>query len=134
MLTAALLATAPLFGGMVLYSFCFAAFLFTVLPPDVAGPTIRSAFPLFYVFVMGTAAAAMILVWPFDPVAAALLAGITVTTLPTRQILMPAINRATDTGARARFNTLHGLSVAITLVHIVLAGVVLARFVRGPLL
>jgi hypothetical protein len=45
---------------------------------------------------------------------------------------MPAINRASDTGARARFNALHGLSVAITLAHIALAGVVLVRLVGGP--
>ena len=131
MLTAALLTTALLFGGITLYSFGFAAFLFSALPPDVAGPTIRRAFPLFYLFVMGTAAVATALVWPFDPLSAALLATIVVTTLPARQILMPAINRATDTGARERFNALHGLSVAITLAHIALAGVVLARFVGG---
>ncbi|QDM15861.1 DUF4149 domain-containing protein [Tardiphaga sp. vice352] len=131
MLTAALLITALLFGGITLYSFGFAAFLFSALPPDVAGPTIRRAFPLFYLFVMGTAAVATALVWPFDPLSAVLLTTIAVTTLPVRQILMPAINRATDTGARARFNALHGLSVAITLAHIALAGVVLARFVGG---
>jgi hypothetical protein len=127
MLTAALLSTALLFGGMVLYSFGFAAFLFTALPPEVAGPTIRRAFPLFYLFVMGTAAAATALAWPFDALAASLLAAIALTTFPTRQILMPAINRATDAGARTRFKALHGLSVVITLVHIALAGVVLAR-------
>lgn len=131
MLAAALLTTALLFGGMVLYSFGFAAFIFTALPPDVAGPTIRRAFPHFYRFVMGTAAVAAALVWPFDSLATALLAAIAVTTLPTRQILMPAINRATDTSAGARFNALHGLSVAITLGHIALAGIVLARFAGG---
>jgi hypothetical protein len=128
MLTAALLTTALLFGGMVLYSFGFAAFLFTALPPDVAGPTIRRAFPHFYLFVIGTAAVAAGLIVPFDPLAAGLLATIAATTLPTRQILMPAIIRATDAGARARFSTLHGLSVVITLGHIGLAGMVLARF------
>ncbi len=127
MLTAALLITALLFGGMVLYSFGFAAFLFTALPPEVAGPTIRRAFPLFYLFVIGISAAATALAWPFDARSAGLLATIVLTTLPVRQILMPAINRATDTGARARFKTLHGLSVVITLIHIVLAGVALAR-------
>jgi Domain of unknown function (DUF4149) len=132
MLTAALLTTALLFGGMVLYSFGFAAFLFIALPSDVAGSTIRRAFPLFYLFVMGTAAAATALTWPFDPLSAGLLAAIAVTTLPTRQILMPAINHATDTRARQRFNALHGLSVAITLAHIVLVAIVLARFVGGP--
>lgn len=128
MLTAALLTTALLFGGMILYSFGFAAFLFTALPPAVAGPTIRRAFPLFYPFVIGSAAVAAGLTWRFDPLAAGLLATIAVTTLPTRQILMPAINRATDTGAQARFNALHGLSVVITLGHIGLAGIALARF------
>jgi hypothetical protein len=131
MLILALLTTALLFGGMVLYSFGFAAFLFSVLPPEVAGSTIRRAFPLFYLFVLGTAAAAAALLWPFDPLAAGLLALIAVTTLPTRQILMPAINRATDTGAKARFKWLHGLSVVVTLVHIALAGYVLARFAGG---
>ena len=41
---------------------------------------------------------------------------------------MPAINTATDTGAKGRFKALHGFSVAVTLAHIVLAGIVLARF------
>ncbi|MGY6548716.1 MAG: DUF4149 domain-containing protein [Roseinatronobacter sp.] len=128
---AALLVTALLFGGMVLYSFGFAAFLFTALPADVAGPTIRRAFPHFYLFVLGTAALGAGLLWPVDPIGAALLGVIALSTVPNRQILMPAINQATDRGARARFKWLHGASVAITLIHIVLAAVVLARFVGG---
>ena len=132
MLILAILMTALLFGGMVLYSFGFAAFLFTALPADVAGPTIRRAFPMFSVFVLGTAAVAAALLWPADPFAAGLLALIAATVLPTRQILMPAINRATDTGAKDRFKALHGLSVVITLAHIALAGYVLTRFAGGP--
>ena len=132
MLTAALLSTALLFGGMTLYSFGFAAFLFTALPPDLAGPTIRRAFPLFYLFVMAVSAIGAALLWSFDPLGAGLLALIAVSTAPTRQILMPAINRATDSGARTRFKALHGLSVAITLAHIGLAGYVLARLAGGP--
>jgi hypothetical protein len=131
MLILAILMTALLFGGMVLYSFGFAAFLFTALPADVAGPTIRRAFPMFYIFVLGTAAVAAALLWPADPLAAGLLALIAATVLPTRQILMPAINRATDIGAKDRFKVLHGLSVVITLVHIALAGYVLTRFEGG---
>ena len=131
MLTAALLVTALLFGGMVLYSFGFAAFLFTALPGDVAGPTIRRAFPHFYLFVMGSAALAAVLLWPSDALGAGLLAVVALTTLPTRQMLMPAINTATDTGAKTRFKVLHGLSVLITLAHIALTGLVLARFLPG---
>jgi hypothetical protein len=125
----ALLLTALLFGGMVLYSFAFAAFLFTALPAAVAGPTIRRAFPHFYLFVMGCAAMAALVLWVNDPFGAVLLAAIALTTVPTRQILMPAINTATDTGAKVRFKWLHGLSVVITLAHIALAAYVLARFV-----
>jgi hypothetical protein len=40
---------------------------------------------------------------------------------------MPAINDATDRGLRRRFAWLHGLSVVVTLAHIVIAGAVLVR-------
>ena len=127
MTTAALLATALLFGGMVLDAFGFAAFLFTALPAQVAGPTIRRAFPHFYTFVIATATLAALLVWPTDPLGALLLAGIAVSTLPTRQILIPGINTATDRGLKTRFPWLHGLSVAVTLAHIAHAGFVFVR-------
>ncbi len=123
-----LLATALLFGGMILYSFGFAAFLFSALPADVAGRTLRRAFPLFYLFVMIAAAVAAIALSGHDRLAALLLAVIAASTWPTRQFLMPAINAATDTGAKGRFKLLHGLSVVITLAHIGIAGLVLARF------
>jgi hypothetical protein len=44
---------------------------------------------------------------------------------------MPAINRATDAGAKGRFKALHGLSVVITLLHIAMAGYVLTRLAGG---
>ena len=127
MLTAALLVTALLFGGMVLYSFGFAAFVFSALPMETAGPTIRRAFPHFYIFVIATASVAALLIWPLAPSLSLGLAAIAVTGVPARQILMPAINRATDTGAKARFKWLHGLSVLITLSHIGLSGWVLSQ-------
>lgn len=127
MLTAALLVTALLFGGMVLYSFGFAAFVFSTLPAETAGPTIRRAFPLFYIFVIVTAAVAALLVWSSARSLSLGLTVIALTAVPARQVLMPAINRATDTGATVRFKRLHRLSVVITLAHIVLAGWVLAQ-------
>lgn len=128
MLIAALLVTSLLFGGTVLYSFGFAAFLFNALPAAVAGPTIRRAFPHFYLFVIGTAALAAVLLYRPDPLAAGLMLVVAATTLPTRQLLMPAINRATDAGAKLQFKLLHGLSVIITLLHIGIVGFVLSRF------
>lgn len=50
------------------------------------------------------------------------MAAVAVTTVLVRQILMPAINRATDAGLRERFKWLHGLSVVITLGHIAATG------------
>lgn len=130
----ALLTTALLFGGMVLYSFGFAAFLFTALPAETAGATIRRAFPHFYLFVLVGAALAAAFLWPQDHLGAGVMAAVAATTVPARELLMPAINHATDTGARTRFKWLHGLSVAITLGHIGAAGYVLTRFLpaAGP--
>jgi Domain of unknown function (DUF4149) len=65
-LSLAVLSTALLFGGMTLYSFGFAAFLFTALPAQTAGAALRRAFPWFYGFVIITAAVAAVLWWSHD--------------------------------------------------------------------
>ena len=44
-LSFAVLATALLFGGLTLYSFGFAAFLFNALTSPAAGASLRNAFP-----------------------------------------------------------------------------------------
>ena len=44
-LSAAVLMTALLFGGVTLYSFGFAAFLFTMRPAETAGLALRRTFP-----------------------------------------------------------------------------------------
>ena len=125
----ALLLISLLFGGMTLYSFGFAAFVFSALPPDLSGNTIRQAFPHFYIFVLATSAISATLLYFLDPVAAAVMVIISVITIPTRQILMPAINKASDSGARRRFKILHSLSVLITLSQIIGSGYVLTSFV-----
>lgn len=123
----ALLTTSLLFGGMLLYAFGFAAFVFTALPADTAGPLIRKAFPHFYLFVFLTSLAAGALAWFEDLTSASVLALIAVSTVFARQVLMPAINAATDSGDKSRFKVLHSLSVAITLAHIAGAGFVILR-------
>jgi hypothetical protein len=130
MLVVGFLSAALLFGGMVLYSFGFAAFIFRSLPAELAGPTIRKAFPYFYLFVLGTSSVSALFIFPFDQIGGALLACIALTTIPTRQILMHAINRATDNADRSAFRKLHGLSVAITLSHIGISAWTLIRLLR----
>lgn len=127
MVETALLLTALLFGGMVLYSFGFAAFVFTVLPAETAGPLIRKAFPHFYLFVFASSVLGGLISAFVDPPSALVLAAVAVTTVFARQVLMPAINQATDTKKSSRFKLLHSFSVVITLCHIVGSAVVLLR-------
>jgi hypothetical protein len=128
--TASLLVVALLFGGMFLFSGGFAAFLFRHLPAEGARMLIRKAFPPFYLFVIVSSGLAMALSWRSDSFSAAWMAFVMLTAVAARQLLMPAINRATDSGNRKRFLWLHGFSVLLTLGHIVLAAVVLVQMVH----
>jgi hypothetical protein len=123
----ALLISAFLFGGMLLYSFGFAAFLFSHLPPEDAGSILRKAFPVFYLWCIVVASLAAVIFLYVDTRSALLMAIVAVTTIPVRQRLMPSINAATDSGNKRRFNQLHGLSVLIGLGQIALVGYVLVR-------
>ncbi|MFN5511650.1 MAG: DUF4149 domain-containing protein [Burkholderiales bacterium] len=125
----AVLATALLFGGMTLFSFGFAAILFSALPVTLARSTLRKTFPWFYLFVLATAALAALLWWSNDTLSGVVMAAVALTTIPLRQYLMPAINRATDAGQRKRFNWLHRASVLVTLAHIAVTGWLLFRLV-----
>ncbi|PRY22252.1 uncharacterized protein DUF4149 [Aliiruegeria haliotis] len=124
----ALLSTALLFGGMALYAFGFATFLFSNLPAGQAGRLLRRAFPQFYLFVLVFSSISALLLLSSDPIGALLLGCVAATVVPARQVLIPAINEATDTGQKRRFQFLHALSVAVTLAHIGMAAAVLSRF------
>lgn len=121
----ALLTSSLLFGGMLFFSASFAAFLLKSLPPAEARVLIRKAFPSFYIFVMIASLIAASLALASSLFSASILVLIALSTLPTRQILMPAINAATDAKLKQRFLVLHGLSVVITLTHIVVLGFVI---------
>lgn len=110
---------------MLLFAASFAAFLFKTLPPAEARVLIRKAFPPFYIFVIITSGIAALLAIPSSVLSAGLLGLIALSTIPTRQILMPAINAATDAKQKQRFLVLHGLSVVITLAHIGVTGFVI---------
>ena len=120
-----LLTSSLLFGGMLFFSASFAAFLLKSLPPAMARTLIREAFPSFYLFVIITSLIAALLALKSSLLSASILVLITLSTIPTRQILMPAINAATDAKLKQRFLMLHGLSVVITLGHIIAVGFVI---------
>ncbi|UMA65879.1 DUF4149 domain-containing protein [Roseivivax marinus] len=127
MIALAVLLTGLLFGGMTFYSFAFAGFLFRHASPEEAGRLLRLAFPAFYLATIVTAGLAALAAFAIDRTAALLLFAVVLTTIPARQALMPAINCATDTGAKARFAWLHGASVALGLAQIAAAGWALLR-------
>jgi hypothetical protein len=110
---------------MLFFSASFAAFLLKSLPPAEARALIRKAFPSFYLFVRITSIIAALLALESSLFSASIMILIALSTIPTRQILMPAINAATDTKLKQRFLVLHGLSVVITLAHIIAVGFVI---------
>jgi len=121
----ALLMTSFLFGGMMLFAVGFGPIVSKNLEGNVASLFIRNTFPHFYLFVLISSFLAAVTIFVFVPFASMALLAIFFSTIPARQILMPAINAAADDGDLKKFKLLHALSVAITLAHIVIAGMVL---------
>lgn len=130
----ALLALALLLGGMAFFAAAIAPLVFTRLPAEHAGRFIRQVFPVYYLWVLGCAAAAAVAllpIRPWDALAATLLAGATVW---LRQGLMPRINalsdaaQAGDKAAKRGFDRAHRLSVLVNLAQMGTALVLLLRF------
>lgn len=132
--TLALFATATLFGGMILYSFGFAPFLFSQMTPAQAGPMIRAAFPWYYLFVIVAGLISGLLLILSDSFGVVVMGWVVAIGIGARQILMPMINAAKDAElageavAKGRFAALHGASVALNFVQLGLIAWVLARF------
>ena len=120
-----LLLVSFLFGGMLLFSIGFGTLSFKLLKPADARKFIRKTFPYFYAYVFGISALICLLSFNFSTTISVISSIICVTTVPTALILMPAINKASDTKQRRNFIILHTLSVVITLVHIIVCAVLL---------
>lgn len=126
----AVLLGATLFGGMVFFSFGFAPVLFAQLPLERVRPLLRGTFPYYYLVIIGLSGLCTFAAASVDPIAASLLGAIALSTVYARQILMGQINAATDRGDQGAFKRLHGLSVAIQLVQIGMAGWAVVRLAQ----
>ena len=120
-----ILFTAFLFGGMLLFSLGFGTLAFKFLETPIARHFIRKTFPFFYFYVFSISAVASAILYFHNFDAFVLMLIIAITTIPNAFILMPAINFSADNKFKRRFIVLHGLSVCITLTHIILAASVL---------
>mgnify|MGYP001476911246 CR=1 FL=1 len=120
-----ILSVASLFGGMLLFSAGFGALSFKFLEGKIARKFVRDTFPYFYLWVLLNSLVAAIVCWFVNTSAFIILMIIFLTTIPNRQVLMPAINDAADRRNTKKFRKLHSFSVLITLAHIVLSGICL---------
>ena len=120
-----LLLTSFLFGGMLLFSVGFGSLSFKFLESPIARAFIRKTFPYFYGYVLFVSALIVLFSFKISNLTAALAFSIFITTIPTSRVLMPAINKASDTKQKRNFVLLHTLSVSITLLHIIISAILL---------
>ena len=123
------LGLAALAGGMLFFGAIMAPLVFTKLPPDIAGPFIRAAFPRYYGFIIVSAGVGAL---------GFLLRGQSVSAIALLMILLltfwlwfwfiPHLNALRDAGNSAGFDRGHRLSVWLNGVELITALVVLIRF------
>ena len=125
---AALTTSAAIMGSMVFFGAVIAPTAFGVLSAQDAGAFVRAVFPRYYSgFVIASGVATVFAAAAGTGVLAWVLAAVTASFAAARYLLMPAINRARDSGRAKLFNRLHGSSVVLNMVQLVaLAGVVVA--------
>lgn len=125
-------------GSMLFFAFVVAPTVFRALPGEQAGPFLRALFPRYYLWGLVAALLATLLAQFAGagvPVVAAC-ATVTVLFVFARQTLMPAINRARlrqldgDAAAAARFRRLHGFSVLVNGLQLLLLAAATVWLVR----
>jgi hypothetical protein len=123
------LGLAALVGGMLFFGAVMAPLVFTKLPPEIAGPFIRSAFPRYYVFIIVSAAlGACGCLLRGQTVSAAALVLIVLLTFWLWFWLIPHLETLRLANNTAGFNRGHQLSVWLNGIELVTAMVLLGRF------
>jgi len=125
----ALLGLAPLAGGMLFFGTVMAPLVFQNLAPAVAGPFIRSAFPLFYGFVVicaALSACGFLLLWRIAE--AALLFAIVAATYWLWFWQLPHLDALRAAGNTATFTSGHEFSVWVYGAEMFSAFGILIRF------
>lgn len=124
---------ALIIGSMFFFAAIMTPLVFTKLPPEVSGPFIRKAFPVYSQAMAGLTFAAALFLWGFSE--SIYLIAVFILFIWAWLWLMPRINQYRDEQLRGdqksgnRFNLLHRLSVGINLVQMWVIGYVLYRVV-----
>ncbi len=120
-------------GGMFFFAAIMTPLVFTKLPPEISGPFIRQAFPVYSQVMGAMTLAATFFLWSFSE--SAQLLTVFILFIWAWLWLMPRINRYRDAqlqgdqNAGKTFNFLHRLSVVINLAQMWIIGFVLYRVV-----
>ena len=129
----AVLATAGIIGGILLFAAVVAPATFAALDVQAAQRFLRHVFPRYYLYLIVASGIAALCTIGFHPRLGTLLALISLSTLILRQFVMPSINSARDAhlagdaAAGARFTLLHRASVALNVLQLLAACFVLVR-------
>jgi hypothetical protein len=129
----ALLLSGGLFGSMLFFAVVTAPTVFKALPEDQAGRFLRELFPRYYTWGMIVSFLAAVACVFLDRMDLVLTTLVFVLFVLARQVLMPRINTsrdaalAGDKAAARRFLRLHGLSVLINLVQMIILLAVFAH-------
>ena len=118
-------------GGMFFFAAIMTPLVFTKLPPEISGPFIRQAFPVYSQAMAGMTLVAAITIWNYS--LSLNLAGVFIFFIWGWLWLMPKINYYRDEQLRGNekagksFNLLHRVSVVINLGQMWVVGFVLYK-------
>jgi hypothetical protein len=118
-------------GGMFFFAAIMTPLVFTKLPPEISGPFIRQAFPVYSQAKAGMTLVAAITIWNYS--LSLNLAGVFIFFIWGWLWLMPKINYYRDEQLRGNekagksFNLLHRVSVVINLGQMWVVGFVLYK-------
>ena len=118
-------------GGMFFFAAIMTPLVFTKLPPEISGPFIRQAFPVYSQAMAGMTLVAAITIWNYS--LSLNLAGVFIFFIWGWLWLMPKINYYRDEQLRGNekasksFNLLHRISVVINLGQMWVVGYVLYK-------
>ena len=113
-------------GGMFFFAAIMTPLVFTKLPPEISGPFIRQAFPVFSQAMAGMTLAAVFFLWNFSE--SIHLVIVFILFIWGWLWLMPRINRHRDNQLQGNknsgttFNLLHRLSVVVNISQMGLVG------------
>ncbi len=122
-----------LLGSMLFFAAIVAPSVFTFVSGEQAGKFLRGLFPRYYLWGILVSLLMTVLAAMVSPTLLLTSTVVLALFVIARQVLMPAINNARDlmlqddTEAKTRFKRLHGASVAINLLQMVILMAVIIR-------